>query len=292
MRKYPIFILTVLVILIPLILPLFGEREKVTVTSKMIIDLPSVVKVLFHPRREMPFESSTQAREVRIFVESDLSLGGRLYVANPDAPVILFWHGNGEIAADYEQIAQQYTKMGINFFVVDFRGYGISDDTPTGSTLLADGVVVFNKMQSVLDKNNIRSKQWYVMGRSLGSATAIEIAHQAGNQSKYLMGLIVESGFAFTIPLLERLGGLSLEADERQGFNNHAKMATITIPTLIIHGEDDHLIPFSDGKALYANSGANKKRMMSIKGAGHNDLMIVGQADYFKSIQTFVLGGE
>jgi alpha-beta hydrolase superfamily lysophospholipase len=223
-------------------------------------------------------------------VEPGVTVGGRLYPAAPEAPVVLYFHGNGEIAADYDDIASLYTRMGITLLVIDYRGYGRSDGAPTGSNLLADAVVVCDAVTTVCGENGLAPARFFVMGRSLGSAAAIEVALHAGEQ---LAGLVVESGFSDTMALLARLGVEVQGADEeRDGFGNAAKMARVTLPTLIIHGQDDVLIPVSDGQELYNRCAASDKQLVLIPGAGHNDLMMVGMAQYFEAIRTFVRGGH
>ena len=134
-------------------------------------------------------------------VEPGVNVGGRLYPATDEAPAILYFHGNGEIAADYDGIAPLYTRLGITLLVMDYRGYGRSDGTPTAGNLLADAVATFDAVGHIFEKNDLTPARLYVMGRSLGSAAAIEVALHAGEQ---LAGLIVESGFSDTFALLAR----------------------------------------------------------------------------------------
>jgi alpha-beta hydrolase superfamily lysophospholipase len=257
-----------------------------------VLDHPEVLQVLFHPRREeirvlRPFD----VRQIGVEVESGLIVGGRLYPAGSKAPAILYFHGNGEIAADYDHIAPLYTQMGITLLVMDHRGYGRSDGTPTARSLLVDAVTAFDAVSAVFEDNGLAPAQLIVMGRSLGSAAAIEVALHAGGQ---LGGLIIESGFADIFALLARLGvrvhtTYSLDED-RDGFGNPAKMARVTTRTLVIHGQADVLIPPSDGQELYRRCAAPDKRLVLIPGAGHNNLMMVGMSRYFEAIQVFVLG--
>lgn len=254
-----------------------------------ILDHPAVLRILFHPRRESREESVTAARVVHLRVAPGIDLGGRLHVAEHDAPMILFWHGNGEIAADYDGIAGLYTGMGITFLVLDYRGYGVSDGKPTATALTADALAALERLPELFAESGIAPSRLYVMGRSMGSAAAIESAYSAPGG---LAGLIIESGFAFTLPLVQRLGGFSpANTDEGQGFGNHEKIAHVAVPTLIIHGEEDRIIPVSDGRALYRQSPAVEKRLLTIADAGHNDLMLVGQRAYFEAIRRFVVGG-
>ena len=254
-----------------------------------ILDKPEILRVIFHPRLDYPPTlAAPGGQPLSIQVEPGVTVGARLYGSGSDAPAILYWHGNGEIAADYDAIAPLYTRMGITLLVIDYRGYGNSDGTPTCSNLLSDAVAVFGSADSVLDHHGLTPSRLYAMGRSLGSAAAIELAARAGNQ---LSGLVVESGFADTFALLARLGVRLEGATERQdGFGNPQKIADVTIPTLIIHGEDDVLIPAQDGEELFQRSGAKNKRLLPITGAGHNDLMLVGRTQYFDAIQAFVWG--
>jgi alpha-beta hydrolase superfamily lysophospholipase len=211
-----------------------------------------------------------------------------LYPAPGDAPAIFLWHGNGEIASDYDDMAPLYTGMGITLLVADYRGYGKSTGTPSCSNLLSDALVIFGTSSTVFDQHDLTPSRLYVMGRSLGSAAAIEVAAQAGAR---LAGLIVESGLADTFALLARLGWRVEGASEQQdGFGNGDKIAGVTVPTLIIHGEDDVLIPAQDGEELFRRSGAEDKRLLLIPRAGHNDLMLVGRALYFDALQAFVWG--
>lgn len=55
-----------------------------------------------------------------------------------NAPTLLFFHGNGEIVEDYDDIAQIYLKLGINFLPVDYRGYGRSTGSPTVTAMMRD----------------------------------------------------------------------------------------------------------------------------------------------------------
>jgi pimeloyl-ACP methyl ester carboxylesterase len=252
-----------------------------------ILDGPEALNVLFYPRPEEEWDRlPSGVLPVAIPVEPGIHVGGRLHSAGPQSPLVLYFHGNGEIAADYDDLAPLYDRLGLSLLVIDYRGYGASGGRPTASNLLADAVVVADRLGNLLAAHGLQPSRLYAMGRSLGSAAAIEVASRAGDR---LAGLIVESGFADTFGLLRRLGLRVQGADEeRDGFGNAAKMERIATPTLVIHGQDDVLIPATDGQELYRRSAAADKRLVLIPGAGHNDLMWVGREAYFKAIGAFV----
>ena len=250
-------------------------------------DHPFILQFLFNPRPEGGGAKTGETfQEIMIPVSEGEVIGSRLYAVQKSTPVILFFHGNGEIVEDYHDLAPMYGKMGLNFFPVDYRGYGKSSGNPSVSSMLNDSHDVFTHVVAFL-KDEGYTGPLVVMGRSLGSAAALEIA---GSYSDRVDGLIIESGFSFALPLLQLIGidTDSLGLDEEEGFSNYSKIKGFNKPTLIIHAEHDHIIPFSDGKYLYENSPAEKKHLLMIAGADHNNIFAVGLQQYLKSVQLLI----
>jgi pimeloyl-ACP methyl ester carboxylesterase len=125
-----------------------------------------------------------------------------------------------------------------------------------------------------------------IMGRSLGSAAALELA--AGHADD-IAGLIIESGFATTLPLLLALGvdvaGLGIR--EEDGFRNVRKISSFTKPTLIIHGQYDEIIPVNSAAILQAQSPARAKEFQVVPGASHNTIITSAGELYFSVIKQF-----
>lgn len=250
-------------------------------------DRPEILMVLFHPRPEWHGVQSERAYdEILIPVEKEEVVGARFYPAGASCPNILFFHGNGEIVADYDDIGQLYRRMEINFLPVDYRGYGRSTGRPTISAMMRDSHVILGYVKNWLSENGYGGPV-IVMGRSLGSASALEIAYYYGGQ---IEGLIIESGFAYVRPLMELLG-INMEAlgiREEEGFQNVEKIRIFGKPTLIIHAEKDHIIPFAQGKALYEASSARNKRLLEIRGADHNDIFVRGMQEYMGAVEALI----
>jgi alpha-beta hydrolase superfamily lysophospholipase len=250
-----------------------------------LLDQPEVLSFIFFPRKDVT-EAPANASDHLIPVDKDVSISCRFYVHSQRAPSFIYFHGNGEVVSDYDHIAPIYNQLGINLFVADYRGYGASRGRPTFSNMISDALAIFKAFVDILNENHY-SNDIFVMGRSLGSAPAIEIVYHHQEQLK---GLVIESGFASIINLLLYLGlpteSLGLKDTE---FPNLTKMRTITIPTLIIHGEYDSLIPPTEGKALFENAASRNKNLVIIPDAEHNDIMLVGMERYFKAIKEFIL---
>ncbi|MBN2306237.1 MAG: alpha/beta fold hydrolase [Anaerolineae bacterium] len=252
------------------------------------LDNPLVLSTLFYPRTARPgTHPDPNVHDGRIPVADGVVLGYRLYPhTKSSAPVILFFHGNGEVASDYDMFARDYHRAGASLLVVDYRGYGWSTGKPLVSALLADVEPVIAALPGVLDVVDLAGAPLYVMGRSLGSAPAIHAAHTHPDRFK---GMIIESGFARATRLLARLGLPSVLTDRLPDpVANDKKMAGITLPLLVIHGERDNLIPVENGQALYDASPAAIKRILRVPGAGHNDLLMIGIETYFKALGQFI----
>jgi pimeloyl-ACP methyl ester carboxylesterase len=249
-----------------------------------ILDVPEVLMRLFHPRPEFGRAGAPPAaRDLLIPVADDVVVGARFHPGEPAAPIILFFHGNGEIVADYDELAPFYRRQGVNFLPVDYRGYGRSTGSPTVSDMMQDCHRIFAFAQKWLPDQGFPGPL-VIMGRSLGSAPVLELASAYPER---IAGLIVESGFAFAGPLLQLLG-VNLSAigfQERAGFRNIDKIRAYPGPTLIIHAEQDHIIPFSDGQALYDASIARNKTLLKIPHANHNDILLKGFGDYMAAIK-------
>ncbi|HRT27990.1 MAG TPA: alpha/beta hydrolase, partial [Syntrophales bacterium] len=74
---------------------------------------------------------------------------------------------------------------------------------------------------------------------------------------------------------------------EEDGFRNIDKIRAFSGPTLIIHAEFDHILPFSEGQALYDASPAADKRLLKIPGANHNDIIMKGFREYIDAVREY-----
>lgn len=249
-----------------------------------ILDDPDALQFVFYPRHGWT-SPPAGASDHMVPVEANISVFVRFYLTQSDRPSILFFHGNGEIACDYDWIAPLYHRVGVNLFVADYRGYGKSGGRPTFSSMVADAYRVFEYCKEFLSSHGY-DRQLFLMGRSLGSVSALELASAYAPEVK---GLILESGFVSFVRLLERLGGtihipnLKYLEEARTSI-----IRSIETPVLIIHGEEDELIPHSEAVRCYETLGSRDKTLLTIAGAGHNDILLVGVEQYFDAISAFI----
>ena len=249
-----------------------------------ILDRPEILQFTFYQRRDKR-KGPSNSTDYQIPVADGVSIGCRFYRNHHSLPTILFFHGNGEIVSDYDGISPLYTQMGANLFVADYRGYGSSGGTPTYTGMVSDAHPIFHAFREILsDEQYIDSI--FIMGRSLGSISAIELASSYQEQAA---GLVIESGFGSISRLMGYLGySMELPGISDASFPNSLQMSNITLPTLIIHGEYDNLVPPVEAEDLYNHSAADNKRLVIIEGAGHNDILFVGTEKYSTAVRKFV----
>jgi hypothetical protein len=262
-----------------------GGAQMLTQTTCARLDHPDILRFIFHPRKDVSARPAG-ALDYTVTVDAGVVIGCRFFIDRAAAPGILFFHGNGEVVSDYDDLGPVYTRYGMNFFAVDYRGYGASSGTPTVSAMLQDARAVFRAVQQWRQANG-HTGPLIVMGRSLGSASALEIAACFEHE---IAGLIIESGFAYTVPLLNFLGAdtRSHGIQETDCLRHIEKIQRCSKPTLIIHAEFDQFIPLADAEALLRHSPARKKQLKMIPGADHNTILMTAGRGYFETINTFI----
>jgi hypothetical protein len=173
----------------------------------------------------------------------------------------------------------------MNLVVADYRGYGTSGGTPTLTNLVQDAHLIYKEVREELSRRNLRKNLW-VMGRSLGSVSGLELAYRFQNE---MQGLIIESGFPSVVKIMVHLGiPVQVPGLEKIDQECLERIKKIFLPALIIHGERDSLVPLENAKEIYRHLGTKEKELLVIPSATHNDIMAVGFKDYFRAIQQFV----
>ena len=254
------------------------------------LDVSEVLQVMF-PVAYSPFffqaasgDSLNEAEISFIEVEAGTKIGCGFWSSGKEFPSILYFHGNGETAVDYRYISKLFNQSGINLFVADYRGYGLSNGKPTVTNMISDSHKILKGFKTFIKDAGYKSSL-FLMGRSLGSMPAIEIAYHYQNQFR---GLIIDSGTAYNFrQLWSHLESSDSDITAGDMFQNKEKIKSVNIPTFIIHGDRDQIIPVQEGMDLYNNSAAVEKEILIISSAGHNDLLAIGQDQYFSRIKEF-----
>lgn len=251
------------------------------------LDHPRILSVLFHPRTDAAPPPAPPGCYFDVPLSDGERLSGEFHpCGQKKVPLLLFFHGNGEIASDYRQLVPFFTDLGCDFLVMDYRGYGRSTSRPMASLLQTDALAVFDAIRQGATSIGTPGPI-LVMGRSLGSAAATAIA---GSRKEGVAGLAIESGFSDTMALL-RLLGADTEALGISGdisFQNKEAISCYTGPTLILHGQFDQIIPLPQAEQLHRAAGSRMAEKTVIEGADHNTLFYYGMDTYREAMQRLV----
>jgi pimeloyl-ACP methyl ester carboxylesterase len=249
-----------------------------------LLDRPDILSFMFYPRPDRS-PPPPGAEDLLVPVADGVHLHARCYPADAARPTVLFFHGNGEVVADYDNIAPVYHHFGLNLLVADYRGYGRSGGRPSFTTMLADAHAVKAAAFAHLDAAGFTGGR-YLMGRSLGALSAVELA---ATDAAGFRGLILESGAAG----IRGWGRFARAGEDAAAWEDlraaqRARLASITLPLLSIHGARDELIPVESAVEVQAAVGSTDKELVIIPGAGHNDLLAAGLPRYFEALAAFV----
>jgi len=248
-----------------------------------MINKKEILSSIFFPRKSFLGEGSL---DHLVSVDSNTKVGVRFYLKDETFDNIIFFHGNAELAEEYADIAHMYHSQSINLIVADYRGYGISNGVPDRDNLLSDAPIIFDYIFKDLSDKGFNGKK-VIMGRSLGSASAWQIASSC---APYIDACIIESGFSTEIPLFDlwRIDPDSVGFELSDGFDNLSKIKKYKKPLFVIHAEKDHIIPISEGHLTYDSALSKNKKILVVESANHNNIIHCIGVKYFEDIKRFI----
>ncbi len=197
----------------------------------------------------------------------------------------LWFHGNaGSIGHRVENILMMRERLGVGVFIIDYRGYGLSEGRPSEKGLYMDAEAAIDHLVS--DRGLDAERDVVLFGRSLGVGVAVEMATR-----HRVRGVILESGFSsvkgmakVTHPGVPSF--LTLPFIEAR-YDSESKIGRVRSPVMILHGDRDEIVPFEMAERLY-EAASEPKRLFRIRGASHNDTVAVGGEAYFDALRSFI----
>ena len=244
-------------------------------------------KLLYIPERELNTDPASLGLE---FSEHWIktSDGERLhawYIPCQDARyTFLFFHGNtGNLSTRMDTINILH-ELGINLFMIDYRGYGKSTGKPSEQGTYLDGEASW---QYLIHTLGIRPEKAIIFGRSLGGGIASHLATRVTPA-----GLILESTFSSMCAVAKDVYPLiPVRLILHTRYPNIDNIRQINCPLLIIHSTEDEYIGFHHGQALYnafnPRVDPSYKHFVPIAGA-HNSGFFTSAGQYKQGINEFM----
>ncbi len=244
-------------------------------------------RLLYFPTRRLIATPNTVGliyEDVRFEATDGTQVSGWFIPASADGQdserTLLFFHGNaGNISHRLDSI-EQFHRLGLNVFIIDYRGYGQSGGrwtTEAGTYLDAEAA-----WRYLTEDRQISPEQIIIFGRSLGGGVAAGLAAEHPPRV-----LILESTFTSVPDMAARqFPVFPVRLLSRIDYNTRARVQKIDAPLLIIHSPADEVIPYSHGQALFEAAPA-PKQFLEISG-GHNDGFIVSAGRYEPVVSVFI----
>lgn len=208
-----------------------------------------------------------------------ISSGSRLYDLT-----ILYCHGNKYNIDNYWDRVMYLHQLGVNVFIFDYRGFGLSEGTSSEEGLHQDGIAALNLITT---KYNVKKEQLCLYGYSLGNVVSIYLAAEIVTPKC----LIAEAPFASANSLTQA----SLIIDIPGGwlttgkFDNAEEIKNIKTPFLLLHGEQDDFVRFRDNGRIVFNNAPLPKTLKLIPGAVHTNIPeIFGIENYISLLKQFI----
>ncbi|MDH5181509.1 MAG: alpha/beta hydrolase [Gammaproteobacteria bacterium] len=234
------------------------------------------------PARELsatPAAVGLEYEDIRLTTADGVRLHA-WYVPNRQAKyTLLFSHGNaGNISHRLDSI-KIFHELGLSVLIYDYRGYGQSEGKLSEAGTYHDVRAGWHYLVNTL---HLSPDQIVLFGRSLGGAMASKLATEVKP-----CGLILESAFASVPDLAAMLYPfLPTRLLARFQYNNVDHIKHNKAPLLVIHSKGDEMIPWQQGRAIYA-AAVSPKSWLDIHG-GHNDGFMASYDTYTRGLREFL----
>ena len=238
---------------------------------------------IFHPTHEMPVTPAfvgLDFEDIYFKTPDHCELNGWFMKAPQARSTLLFLHGNaGNISHRLEKILM-FHQLGLNVFIIDYRGYGKSQGKPSEGGLYQDALAAYDYL---LTRKDIDHGKVIGYGDSLGGVVAVELATK-----RKLACLVVDSSLTSIAEMSRTIFPFVPTFLLTMRMDSASKVKTITVAKLFIHSVNDEIIPFKLGKKLF-DKAAGPKEFLQITG-GHNTSHIDSREILMKSLHKFFKG--
>lgn len=224
-------------------------------------------KLLFIPDRSIPCRETSDVPEMSVAcyqTADNLSLNS--WFKSPPvagAPVLVYFHGNAGHIGDRGGKVRPFLDAGFGVLLAAYRGYGGSPGRPSEKGLLADGKAAL----AYLDRQGVDRTRVILYGESLGSGVAVALA--GGTE---IGALVLEAPFTSIVDVAAAAYPWApVRLALRDRFDSLSRIADVSAPILIVHGELDRTVPIDLGRRLLA-AAPDPKKGHFFPFAGHTDL--------------------
>jgi hypothetical protein len=223
------------------------------------------------PARIPPAEAGLDGvKEIELAAADGTLLVAWYAPAQTGKPTLLYFHGNAANAANRAPKIALMLESGFGVFYLNNRGYGGSAGKPTEANNVADAIAAYDRLRQL----GVPSGKIVAYGESLGSGQAVRLAAE-----RKVAGIVLEAAPTSIVDVGRSVYFfLPLNLLITDQYNVERHIGAVTAPLLVLHGEDDEVIPVDMGRRIY-RAANDPKRIETFPHGRHNDLFDHGAWD-------------
>lgn len=239
-------------------------------------------RIVFQPSARLvgdPSHIGLDYEDVRLHTEDDERLHGWWVPRTAARGTILFFHGNaGNISGRLETIRMLHG-LEMNVLIIDYRGYGESTGVPTEQGLYRDAEAAWKHL---ISERGIDTSRIVIHGRSLGGGPSVWLAERVTAGA-----LILEATFT-SVPDAgaHHYPYLPVRLLARVKFDNLAGLGRCRTPLLVVHSEEDLVVPYAHGRRLFT-AASEPKEFLALSG-GHANAFMGSNEAYASTLDRFL----
>ena len=236
---------------------------------------------LYFPLRRLdatPARYRLRSEDLRLSTSDGVRLHG-WWIHSGGRRVVLLFHGNaGNISHRLDRAKLFVDRLGVDLFLVDYRGYGLSEGRPSESGLYRDGFAIYDAARD----RGFAPERIILLGESLGCAVAVEVA-----LTRPCTGIALETPF-LSVPALARVHYPFVPGFlVRSRYDTESKIARVAPPKLFVAAAQDDVAPPAQARRLF-DLARSPKELLVVPGAGHNDAYVLGGEMYLAAWRRFL----
>jgi len=251
-----VVITLILVVLVAKVMIFISEEKNLYIPDKKVTLTPQNINLNYE---DLYFKT-----------EDGQSLNGWFIPTKGATITLLYCSGRGGNLSDTLPQIRFFNGMGINVFDFDYRGYGNSSGSPNEQGLYKDVRAAYDFL---ITRKDINKDKIVVYGKSLGVPIAADLC-----LNRKVVAAIFEGSFPSLRTYVSDMGGfLPIQWLVSEKFDTISRVKKIHIPKLIVHGMDDEVVPFPEGRFIF-NEAALPKEFLPYDGGHDDDIYITSDA--------------
>ncbi len=260
----------------------------------------SCTRIIFQPDRvlySLPEKMGYDVREEVVtsqdgtklgawFLKSSEKMNGNLAVK--EKTLVVFFHGNAQNISAHFSVVSWMSDAGIDVFLGDYRGYGISEGEPSAIKVVEDTRAFLDKGYEYYKRGGY--EKLVVFAQSLGGALVISALREFKTINEIDL-LVLDATFRSPKEVAhDKIWGLGYLLISDSAFASD--LLHLSLPTLVIHGTQDQIIPYKFGEMLFKKSPASEKWWWLLPGVGHIETFHFNQGIYRQKFISFLNGAR